>query len=130
MSRENYNPYRVVGAQKIDKWYYEDGDLRRTHRHVYELFILPLYGICENSFLDYRHNTDEFLELYNQPLYIEVPLWLSVMTVKNLSVFEANRFFDIIQKRMEYIFKTAAKPLNADQLIKILVQLLTELQPG
>lgn len=130
MSRENYNPYRVVGAQKIDKWYYEDGDLRRTHRHVYELFILPLYGICENSFLDYRHNTDEFLELYNQPPYIEVPLWLSVMTVKNMSVLEANRFFDIIQKRMEYIFKTAAKPLNADQLIKILVQLLTELQPG
>lgn len=130
MSRENYSLYRVLGAQKMDKWYYEDGDLRRTHRHVYELFILPFYGICENSFLDYRHNTDEFLELYNQPLYIEVPLWLSVMTVKNMSVQEANRFFDIIRKRLEYIFKNSAKPLNADQLIKILVQLLTELQPG
>lgn len=130
MSRENYSLYRVLGAQKMDKWYHEDGDLRRTHRHVYELFILPFYGICENSFLDYRHNTNEFLELYNQPLYIEVPLWLSVMTVKNMSVQEANRFFDIIRKKLEYIFKNSAKPLNADQLIKLLVQLLTELQPG
>ena len=30
MSRDNYNPYRMVGAKKIDVWFYEEGDLRRT----------------------------------------------------------------------------------------------------
>ncbi len=82
MSRDNYNPYRIVGAKKIDVWFYEEGDMRRTHRIVYELIILPLYGVCENSYLDYRHHSDELLELYIQPPYIEVPLWLMVMTVK------------------------------------------------
>ena len=48
--------------------------MRRTHRIVYELIILPLYGVCENSYLDYRHHSDELLELYIQPPYIEVPL--------------------------------------------------------
>ena len=36
MSRDNYNPYRIVGAKKIDVWFYEEGDMRRTHRIVYE----------------------------------------------------------------------------------------------
>ena len=49
MSRDNYNPYRIVGAKKIDVWFYEEGDMRRTHRIAYELVILPLYGVCENS---------------------------------------------------------------------------------
>ena len=79
MSRDNYNPYRIVGAKKIDVGFYEEGDMRRTHRIVYELIILPLYGVCENSYLDYRHHSDELLELYIQPPYIEVPLWLMVM---------------------------------------------------
>ena len=57
MSRDNYNPYRIVGAKKIDVWFYEEGDMRRTHRIVYELIVLPLYGVCENSFLDYRHHS-------------------------------------------------------------------------
>lgn len=61
----------------------------RTHRIVYELIILPLYGVCENSYLDYRHHSDELLELYIQPPYIEVPLWLMVMTVKKMPVHEA-----------------------------------------
>lgn len=126
MSRENYSLYRVLGTKKIDKWYHEDGDLRRTHRHVYELFILPFYGICENSFLDYRHNTHEFLELYNQPLYIEVPLWLSVMTVKNMSVSEANRFFETIRKKLERIFTHETQPLNAEKLLRLLVDSLVE----
>lgn len=47
MSRDNYNPYRIVGAKKIDVWFYEEGDMRRTHHNVYELIILPLYGVCE-----------------------------------------------------------------------------------
>lgn len=126
MSRDNYNPYRIVGAKKIDMWFYEEGDLRRTHHYVYELFILPLYGVCENSFLDYRHHSDELLELYLQPPYIEVPLWLSVMTVKKMGILEANRFFELIRKKLECIFKHTSQPLTAEQLLKLLVEALVE----
>lgn len=126
MSRDNYNPYRVVGAKKIDVWFYEEGDLRRTHHYVYELFILPLYGVCENSFLDYRHHSDELLELYDQPSYIEVPLWLSVMTVKKMGIHEANRFLELIRKKLECIFKHTFQPLTAEQLLKLLAESLVE----
>ena len=105
MSRDNYNPYRIVGAKKIDVWFYEEGDMRRTHRIVYELIVLPLYGVCENSFLDYRHHSDELLELFIQPPYIEVPLWLMVMTVKKMPVHEANRFFELLRTKMDRIFR-------------------------
>ena len=126
MSRDNYNPYRMVGAKKIDVWFYEEGDLRRTHHYVYELFILPLHGVCENSFLDYRHRSDELLELYFQPPYIEVPLWLMAMMVKKMSIHEANRFFEIMRTRMNRIFKKTFQPLTAEQLLKLLVESLVE----
>ena len=126
MSRDDYNPYRIVGAKKIDVWFYEEGDLRRTHHYVYELIILPLYGVCENSFLDYRHCSKELLELFLQPPYIEVPLWLMVMAVKKMSLQEANRFFKILETKMDRIFKTTSQPLTADQLLKLLLESLAE----
>ena len=113
MSRDNYNPYRIVGAKKIDVWFYEEGDMRRTHRIVYELIILPLYGVCENSYLDYRHHSDELLELYIQPPYIEVPLWLMVMTVKKMPPHEANRFFELLRTKMDRIFRKTFHPLGS-----------------
>ena len=126
MSRDNYNPYRIVGAKKIDVWFYEEGDMRRTHRIVYELIILPLYGVCENSYLDYRHHSDELLELFIQPPYIEVPLWLMVMTVKKMPVHEANRFFELLRTKMDRIFRKSSHPLTAEQLLKLLVEALAE----
>ena len=126
MSRDNYNPYRIVGAKKIDVWFYEEGDMRRTHRIVYELIVLPLYGVCENSFLDYRHHSDELLELFIQPPYIEVPLWLMVMTVKKMPVHEANRFFELLRTKMDRIFRKRSYPLTAEQLLRLLVDALAE----
>lgn len=126
MSRDNYNPYRIVGAKKIDVWFYEEGDMRRTHRIVYELIVLPLYGVCENSFLDYRHQSDELLELFIQPPYIEVPLWLMVMTVKKMPVHEANRFFEFLRTKMDRIFRKTSYPLTANQLFRLLVEALAE----
>ena len=126
MSRDNYNPYRIVGAKKIDVWFYEEGDMRRTHRIAYELIVLPLYGVCENSFLDYRHHSDELLELFIQPPYIEVPLWLMVMTVKKMPVHEANRFFELLRTKMDRIFRKRSYPLTAEQLLRLLVDALAE----
>ena len=84
--------------------------MRRTHHNVYELIILPLYGVCENSYLDYRHHSDELLELFIQPPYIEVPLWLMVMTVKKMPPHEANRFFELLRTKMDRIFRKIVTP--------------------
>ena len=116
MSRDNYNPYRIVGAKKIDVWFYEEGDM----------IVLPLYGVCENSFLDYRHHSDELLELFIQPPYIEVPLWLMVMTVKKMPVHEANCFFELLRTKMDRIFRKRSYPLTAEQLLRLLVDALAE----
>ena len=126
MSRDNYNPYRIVGAKKIDVWFYEEGDLASQHDNVWESIILPLYGVCENSFLDYRHHSDELLELFIQPPYIEVPLWLMVMTVKKMPPHEANRFFELLRTKMDRIFKKSSPLLVTEQLLKLLVEALAE----
>ena len=54
MSRDNYNPYRIVGAKKIDVWFYEEGDMRRTHcrrggRYRSPLFLYDVMQLCVQS---------------------------------------------------------------------------------
>lgn len=113
MKKDNESPYRyyrVVGAKKIDQWFYEEGDSRRTHAKIYELVILPLFGICQNSFLDYRNASEELLEVCPQPAYIEVMLWLSAVLIKHLGPSEANRFALRLQT---YFRKAVAHAHNA-----------------
>ena len=65
--KDNENPYRlyrVVSVKKIDRWFFEKHNHRRTHAKIYETVIRPKFGICENTFLDYRHESDELLELF------------------------------------------------------------------
>ena len=57
--KDNENPYRlyrVVSVKKIDRWFFEKHNHRRTHAKIYETVIRPKFGICENTFLDYRHS--------------------------------------------------------------------------
>ena len=74
-----YRPYRVVSVKKIDRWFFEKHDHRRTHAKIYETVIRPKFGICENTFLDYRHEPDELLELFRQSVKVEFSLWLPTM---------------------------------------------------
>ena len=77
--KDNENPYRPLSCgkrQKIDRWFFERHDHRKTHTKIYETVIRPKFGICENTFLDYRHEPDELLDLFPQPVRIEFSLWL------------------------------------------------------
>ncbi|MDE6623830.1 MAG: hypothetical protein K2K30_05510 [Alistipes sp.] len=138
MKKDNENPYRIyriVGSKKIDGWFYEEGDSRRTHAKAYQLFILPLYGICPNSFLDYRNVSDELLECCPQPDYIEVSIWLPVVLVKLLGPSEANRFSRMLQylvsETIETIREThSERTIDADALLRTLAQVLREKVPA
>ena len=79
MKKDNESPYRyyrVVSVKKIDRWFFDRYDHRRTHAKIYETVIRPKFGMCENTFLDYRHEPDELLELFPQSASVEFSLWL------------------------------------------------------
>lgn len=94
MKKDNESPYRsyhVVSVKKIDHWFFGEHDRRRTHAKIYESVIRPMFGICENTFLDYRHESDELLELFRQSVFIEFSLWLPTMEAKYMNPVEAVR---------------------------------------
>lgn len=126
-----YRFFRIVGAKNIDRWFYEKGDSRRTHDKVYETFILPLYGVCKDSFFDYRHASDDLLKEFPQPPYVEVPLWNSAFLVKHSSPAEANRFFVCFQRLVERAVRQAQqeqaeRTLKADTVMKHLTLVMNE----
>ena len=78
MKKDNESPYRyyrVVSVKKIDRWFFDRYDHRRTHAKIYETVIRPKFGMCENTFLDYRHEPDELLELFPQSASVEFSLY-------------------------------------------------------
>lgn len=46
--------------------------------------------MCENTFLDYRHESDELLELFPQSASVEFSLWLPTVQTKYMVPAEAN----------------------------------------
>lgn len=88
----SYRCYRIVSTKKIDGWFYQKDDPRRCHAKIYESVILPIFGICENTFLDYRNEPNELLDIFPQAAYIEFSLWLPTMQAQYMTPTEANRF--------------------------------------
>lgn len=128
-NKANYHVYRMIGAKKIDRWFVEEGNPRRTHKNAYELVIRPLYGICENTFLDYRNEADEWSELLPQPAYIELALWLPASLVRNMSPHEANRVARILRRVIGSALQRARRPgktINAESFLHCLMQELAE----
>lgn len=138
MKKDNENPYRlyrVVSVKKIDRWFFEKHDHRRTHTKIYHSIIRPKFGICENTFLDYRHESDELLELFRQSVNVEFSMWLSTMEAKYMSPVEADRFslmlwdaFDTAFKRIHN--KESACRIDAEKLLKHLIICLEEKSPA
>ena len=138
MKKDNENPYRlyrVVSVKKIDRWFFEKHDHRRTHTIIYHSIIRPKFGICENTFLDYRHESDELLELFRQSVNVEFSMWLPTMEAKYMSPVEADRFslmlwdaFDTAFKRIHN--KESACRIDAEKLLKHLIICLEEKSPA
>lgn len=129
-----YRPYRVVSVKKIDRWFFEKHDHRRTHAKIYHSIIQPKFGICENTFLDYRHESDELLELFRQSVNVEFSMWLPTMEAKYMSPVEADRFslmlWDAFDKTFKRIFKEEpACRIHAEKLLKYLIICLGEKSP-
>ena len=100
MKKDNenpYRPYRVVSVKKIDRWFFEKHDHRRTHAKIYHSIIQPKFGICENTFLDYRHESDELLELFRQSVNVEFSMWLPTMEAKYMM--RLTRLLNVYSKR-------------------------------
>lgn len=135
--KDNENPYRlyrVVSVKKIDRWFFEKHDHRRTHAKIYHSIIQPKFGICENTFLDYRHEPDELLELFRQSVKVEFSLWLPTMQAKYMSPVEADRFslmlWDVFDKAFKCIHnKEPASLIDAEKLLKHLIICLEEKSP-
>ena len=134
MKKDNenpYRPYRVVSVKKIDRWFFEKHDHRRTHAKIYHSIIRPKFGICENTFLDYRHEPDELLELFRQSVNVEFSMWLPTMETKYMSPVEADRFslmlWDAFDKAFKCIFKEEpACRIDAEKLLWYLIICLGE----
>lgn len=110
--KDNENPYRlyrVVSVKKIDRWFFEKHNHRRTHAKIYETVIRPKFGICENTFLDYRHESDELLELFRQSVNVEFSMWLPTMEAKYMSPVEADRFSLMLWDAFDSAFKCILK---------------------
>lgn len=129
MKKDNEHPYRlyrVVSVKKIDRWFFEKHDHRRTHAKIYHSIIRPKFGICENTFLDYRHESDEVLELFRLSVNIEFSMWLPTMEVKYMGPVEADRFSLILWDAFDTAFKRILKEdpacrIGAEKLLKYLL---------
>ena len=138
MKKDNESPYRIyriVSIKKIDRWFFDQYDHRRTHAKIYETVILPKFGVCENTFLDYRHEPDELLELFPQSATIEFSMWLPTMQAKYMSPAEADRFslllWDSFDKTFRIILKKEpACRIDADKLLMYLIFCMEEKSPA
>ena len=99
-----YRYYRIVSVKKIDRCFYEKHNPHRTHAKIHETVVLPMFGICENTFLDYRNASDELLSLYLQAAYIELSLWFPTVLVRYMPLCEANKFSIWLRNLIENAF--------------------------
>ncbi len=93
-----------------------------------------MFGICENTFLDYRNASDELLDLYPQPAYIEFSLRFPSMLVRYMPPGEANKFSRWLGDQVEYAFvavldRVPGGRVNAEMLITCFILYIQNKMP-
>ena len=78
--------------------------------------------MCENTFLDYRHESDELLELFPQSASVEFSLWLPTVQAKYMVPAEANRFSLMLWDSIDKAFRCIRRRepgccIDADKLL-------------
>ena len=121
----------MVSVKKIDCWFFDKDDHRLTHAKIYEAVIRPKFGICENTFLDYRHESDELPELFPQSASVEFSLWLPALQAEYMVPAEADRFSLMLWNSLDRAFglilrKEPACPIEAEKLLMHLMICLGE----
>ncbi len=119
---EDFYRYRIAVTQRIDGWFFERGNPRRTHKRAYDLFIRYLPSVCYNTFIDHRHYPKEKLAEYRLPLYLAIPLWITVALVKHSSVNEAVEIWLYLYRSIKRTLRMAGdKPIDLDTVKKALL---------
>ncbi len=86
----------IALVKLIDKLFYQKHDSRRTHKRAYELIIRPLFGICEDTFRNYRKFPEERLTEDACLPHLKLILTIDVETLKALPMKEAERFLAML----------------------------------
>lgn len=121
---------RIALVKLIDRLFYQKYDSRRTHKRVYELFIRPLFGICEDTFRNYRKFPDERLTERDCLPHLKLILTIDVEVLKALPVKEAERFLsrlcDALKDASEQMKKESRELPTASLLRRCVVRALNE----
>jgi len=119
---EYFYRYRIAVTQKIDEWFFEYGDSRRTHKRAYDLFVRYLPSVCYNTFIDHRHYPKEKLSEYRLPPYVEIPLWMMVILVRYSSVSEAIEIWLYLRRSIRRaLYMTGSKTIDLETFKKALL---------
>lgn len=92
MKKVKHYLYRATVARYIDTLFYEAGDSRRNHTYIYRSIVRYLRGINENSFYNYRHDSDTKFTKYQLPAELRSLLQLYVVLHKILPSTERARY--------------------------------------
>lgn len=91
---------RIVVVKTIDRLFFEKRNAKRCHKRAYELFIHPLYGLCEESNRNYLKQPDDLLQKFPLPDYLSYLIKLVICLVKNLPLPEVARILRWLYNRI------------------------------
>ena len=114
----------------IDRLFYERGNLRRTHKRGYELFIYPYFGIGTDTSRTYRNYPDELLSDVPASAHIESVLRLDVNVVKSMALPGAERFLQSLCRDVDAALDRIRRrnlPRTAANLHNYLMEIRNEL---
>jgi len=121
--RGDYYLYRAAAVRYADSLFYESGNLHRTHRRIYALFIGRMFGISQRTFHGYLRRPATDLAGYGPTSEQKQLLTLYVTLLKALSASDRKRCLRLLCEccvRAEETARRNAERLTADSLIECL----------
>ncbi len=118
MIKDNYRRFRAVFVQTADRYFFEPGNLRRTHIQVYRLLIRPVTGIGPDTFRRDLHQRIVYPKYPKMPRHMElgVRAWTDIL--KYMSQGEAEEFLEFLCKTMEEAAKTHSPHFKCRNLLR------------
>lgn len=132
MSDKSCYMYRASGTRLIDRLFHQEGDPACGYGRIYRLFVRPYYGVCEDTYANYRKYPDEALRPYRLPAYVEFSIWMSVTLVKTMPPAEIERFAAVFRRRFMRAVDRARRngAVTAETLARYVAEALDEAYAG
>lgn len=128
VSDESCYMYRVFGVRLIDRLFRREGDPAYGYGRIYRLFVRPMYGVGEDTYLNYRKYPDEALAAYRPPAHVELSIWMSVTLVKAMPPAEIERFAALFRRRFTRAVERARRDgaVSGERLLHYLAEAFEE----